>query len=66
MNHNIGEEVSRLPKKTGINILLKKNLSKGQLLGYAIANVVGLTVILAGILFFCDSRHSSAGSYKFF
>ena len=55
-----------LKKQGGINILLKKNLSKGQLLGYSIANVVGLTVILAGILFFCDSRHSASHDDKFF
>lgn len=41
-----------------INILLKKNISKAQLIGYAIANVIGLTVVLAGVLFFCDSHHS--------
>lgn len=38
--------------------LLKRNLSKGQLLGYSIANIVGLSVILTGIMFFCDARNA--------
>ena len=38
--------------------LLRKNISKGQLLGYAIANVVGLSVILIGILFYANSQIS--------
>lgn len=38
--------------------LLKRNLSKGQLIGYSIANIVGLSVILTGILFFCDARNT--------
>lgn len=57
----------KLKKDTGLKTLLKKNLSKGQLIGYAIANIIGLTVILSGILFFCDSRHSrKEGSDNFF
>ena len=46
--------------------LLRKNISKGQLLGYAIANVVGLSVILIGILFFADSQNSTSDNDKFF
>lgn len=46
--------------------LLKKNISKGQLAGYAIANVIGLSVILIGILFFADARSSTAGDDKYF
>ena len=46
--------------------LLKKNLSVGQLLGYALANVVGLTVILAGILFYGASQESTAQDDQFF
>lgn len=53
-------------RKIGISTLLKKNVSKGQLLGYALANVIGLTVILAGILFYCDSRHHRKTDDKFF
>lgn len=46
--------------------LLKKDLSVGQLLGYALANVVGLTVILSGILFYGDSQESTAQEDQFF
>ena len=46
--------------------LLKKNLSVGQLLGYALANVVGLAVILSGILFYGDSQESTAQEDQFF
>lgn len=46
--------------------LLRQNLSKGQLSGYALANVVGLTVILAGIMFFADSRHSTSADDRYF
>ena len=46
--------------------LLKKNISKGQLLGYAIANVVGLSVILSGILFYGDSQRSDTQNDKYF
>lgn len=53
-------------KDQGIRLLLNKNLSPGQLIGYGIANVIGLTVILAGILFFCDSRHSLKQQDNFF
>ena len=53
-------------KRIGIGTLLKKNISKGQLLGYSLANLVGLTVILSGILFYCDSRHHQKNDDKFF
>ena len=53
-------------KKIGLNTLLKKNLSKGQLLGFSIANLIGLTVILSGILFYCDSRHHRQTTDKYF
>lgn len=49
-----------------IGDLLKKNISKGQMLGYAAANLVGLTVILAGILFYADCRHSAAEDDAYF
>lgn len=52
--------------KIGISTLLKKNISKSQLAGYFIANLIGLTVILAGILFFCDSRHHRDSTDKYF
>lgn len=50
----------------GITTLLRKNISQSQLAGYFIANLIGLTVILAGILFFCDSHHHRDSSDKFF
>ena len=53
-------------KFTGIGALLKKNISKGQLIGYSAANLVGLVIILCGILFYCDSRHHRDSSDKFF
>ncbi|MCH5235072.1 MAG: ABC transporter permease [Muribaculaceae bacterium] len=53
-------------KKIGLSTLLKKNLSKGQLIGYSIANLIGLTVILSGILFYCDSRHHRKTDDKYF
>lgn len=56
----------KLRSKSGLEPLLKKNLSKGQLLGFSIANLIGLTVILSGILFYCDSRHHRTHDDKFF
>lgn len=55
-----------MKKQIGIGTLLKKNLSKGQLIGYSIANLIGLTVILSGILFYCDSRHHPNKNDKYF
>ena len=52
--------------KISIATLLRKNISKGQLTGYSIANIVGLTIILSGILFYCDSRHHRSSSDKYF
>lgn len=46
--------------------LLRRNISKGQLLGYALANVVGLSVILIGIIFFGDSQNSNSDEDSFF
>lgn len=45
-----------------VSTLLRRNLSRGQLLGYIISNIVGLSVILIGIMFYLDSRHSSQDS----
>lgn len=49
---------SRFDFRAEVWQLLKKNISRGQLLGYALANAVGLSVILAGTMFFLDSRNS--------
>ncbi len=46
--------------------LLRKNVSVGQLLGYAAANIVGLAVILVGIMFFSDSQRSATDDDQFF
>ena len=54
------------PFRKEILCLLKRNISKGQLLGYALANVVGLSVILIGTLFYADSQHSNSDSDAFF
>ncbi len=45
--------------------LLKKKLSKGQLLGYTLANVIGFAIIMTGIMFYADSRHSDDGEDDF-
>lgn len=46
--------------------LLRKNISRGQMLGYALANVVGLSVVLIGLLFYSDSQHDNASSDRYF
>lgn len=46
--------------------LLRQNLSKGQMMGYALANIVGLAVILIGVLFYCDSQHDNSRDDQFF
>lgn len=50
----------------GIGELLRRNISMGQMLGYAVANVVGLSVILAGVLFSFDCQTSTAPNDRFF
>lgn len=46
--------------------LLRRNVSPWQMAGYAAANLVGLTVILVGILFYTDSRNTGEGGDAFF
>ncbi|MDE6927530.1 MAG: ABC transporter permease, partial [Muribaculaceae bacterium] len=36
--------------------LLKKNISVGQIAGYAVANLVGLAIVLTAIRFYSDVR----------
>lgn len=36
------------------------------MLGYALANVVGLSVVLIGLLFYSDSQHDNASSDRYF
>lgn len=45
--------------------LLSKNISKSQFLGYSLANVVGLTVVLVGILFYGDSQNDCGNDEQF-
>ncbi len=47
-------------------ILLKKNISKSQLLGYIISNIIGFAIILAGIMFYKDCRHIDDGQEVYF
>lgn len=46
--------------------LLKRNISIGQVTGYVLSNVIGLSVVLIGIMFYLDSNHSTAGSDNYF
>lgn len=46
-------------------MLLKKNISAIQLCGYIVANLIGLSVILSGIMFYFDSRDSGEESDSF-
>ncbi len=55
-----------MKKRSDVWSLLSRNISKAQLIGYAAANVVGLSVILIGVLFFTDSRHDTSGGDEFF
>ena len=52
--------------QTDVWSLLRQNISKGQLIGYAIANIVGLSVILIGILFYNDSQHGNSQEDQYF
>lgn len=51
--------------KDNIWKLLRRNISKWQLAGYAIANIIGLTVILTGILFYSNSREKDTSDNYF-
>ena len=46
--------------------LLRQNISRTQMAGYALANIVGLSVVLIGILFYCDSQNDKSHEDKFF
>lgn len=56
----------KLRNKSLVRKLLQKNISKSQFFGYSFANLIGLTVILAGILFYSDSHHQLKKDDKFF
>lgn len=42
--------------------LLRKNISKGQIAGYAIANFVGLAILLTALQFYRDTTNAGNGS----
>lgn len=50
----------------GMRRLLRRNISGGRLLGYSLANAVGLTVVLAGLMFYLDSRSSAESEDEYF
>lgn len=50
----------------GCRILLRKNISKSQMAGYCISNLIGLTIILSGIQFFCDTRNHGSKEDSYF
>lgn len=52
--------------KKQLHHLLKKNLSLGQLMGYSIANLLGVTVICIGVMFFADSKHAKESADQYF
>lgn len=39
-----------------VNTLLRRNIAPGQIIGYALANLVGLAIILTAVQFFRDAR----------
>ncbi|MDE6535077.1 MAG: ABC transporter permease [Muribaculaceae bacterium] len=46
--------------------LLKRNISKGQMTGYILSNIIGLSVVLIGLMFYLDSNHSTEKEDSFF
>lgn len=46
--------------------LLKRNISIGQISGYVLSNIIGLSVVLIGIMFYLDSNHSTVKEDNFF
>lgn len=53
-------------KQPGLWPLLRKNISVGQLIGYSVANAVGLIVVLVGIMFYMDSNNEAENQEQFF
>lgn len=45
--------------------LLRRNISAGQLVGYALANLVGLAIVLTAIQFYRDVRTATSGDDSF-
>lgn len=53
-------------KYSGVWQLLRRNISVGQLMGYSLANAIGLVVVLVGLLFYLDSQHNADDQEQFF
>ena len=45
--------------------LLKKHVSKSQMFGFAMANIIGLTIVLLGVQFYQDVRNIFADEDSF-
>ena len=45
--------------------LLKKHVSKSQMFGFALANIIGLTIVLLGVQFYQDVRNIFADEDSF-
>lgn len=48
-----------------VNRLLRRNISSGQIAGYALANLVGLAIVLTGLQFYRDVRSVQDGGESF-
>lgn len=48
-------------KKDMVWQLLRRNLSIGQMAGYALANLVGLAIVVSAVKFYCDVRSGADG-----
>ena len=48
-----------------VSRLLRKNISVGQTIGYALANLVGLAIVLTAVLFYRDMDSATAGEDTF-
>ena len=45
--------------------LLRRNISVSQIVGYAIANLVGLSIIIAAVQFYGDTSEAISGEDSF-
>lgn len=52
-------------KQNPVNRLLRRNVSVGQLVGYALANFVGLAIVLTALQFYLDIRSAASGEDSF-
>ncbi|MCM1028771.1 MAG: hypothetical protein NC342_00185 [Pseudoflavonifractor sp.] len=54
--------------KSDVNVwrLLRRNVSVGQMSGYIVSNIVGLTVILSGLMFYLDCARGTGAGDRFF